>query len=841
MRQMRRIALLVLGFALFGSLLTSVHAQTTPLAPAGVPGEYLYIPFSVAIKLDGETKDWANVPTQRFDNGPMRSQEPDKRGRGQVSVAADDKNVFVLMTITDDKIITGQHGADFWNEDSLEFYFNFSGDLARAAYADGVFQININPGNIGNTDPAKVVFTGVNSDKVKVQAIAFKTSDGWGLEAAVPLPAQIKPAHGLEIGFQAQANGANVQDRDLKVIWSKRDTADNSWQDPSVFGSAIFFKIGEKGDPPMPRPRAIAANPTPTPTSSADVAKISVNQTGYFPNGTKQAAIASTKSGPQAWSLHDATNGKKVAEGKTSEAISDRVSQQQVYVIDFSSFNTPGSYKLVVDSVESASFKIANDIYSQLKIDALAYFYHNRSGIELKPEIVGKTWARPAGHLSDSSVTCFKGKDADGKQWDGCDYMLDASKGWYDAGDYGKYVVNGGITVWTLLNLHERNPKAYSNTGTVPPLLDEVRWEMEFLLNMQIPEGKPLAGMAFHKMHDLVWSGVPVMPPTNYNNNSDFSKQGTGRYAYEPTTAATLNLAAVAAQCARIWANTDKEFSARCLKAAEAGWQAAQANPNMLAGRVPGAGGGDYGDNNVQDEFYWAAAELFITTGKDLYRDALTKSSYFKSFPGLTPGKASPMNWGDTAALGTISLVVVPNKLTKEEIASLRDQIVQTADKYLKVIQQEGFRVPIQAEGYVWGSNSVVLNNALILALAYDFTQNREYLAGVTQSMDYILGMNALNKSFVSGYGADPMQHPHHRFWGNKPGAGFPPPPPGALAGGPNATADDPGATKANLKAKPIAMRYVDDIESYSTNEVAINWNAPLTWVAAYLDEQFNK
>src|SRR6185295_8005958 len=97
----------------------------------------------------------------------------------------------------------------------------------------------------------------------------------------------------------------------------------------------------------------------------------------------------------------------------------------------------------------SYPFDVGAGIYSQLKLDALSYFYQNRSGIEIKSELVpDPSLARPAGHLSDKSVKC--GKNA------GCDYALDVSGGWYDAGDQGKYVVNGGISVWTLLNWWER-------------------------------------------------------------------------------------------------------------------------------------------------------------------------------------------------------------------------------------------------------------------------------------------------------------------------------------------------------------------------------------------------
>src|SRR5205085_6537246 len=138
----------------------------------------------------------------------------------------------------------------------------------------------------------------------------------------------------------------------------------------------------------------------------------------------------------------------------------------------------------------------------------------------------------------------------------------------------------------------------------------------------------------------------------------DFSKPNQGRYVYEPTTAATLNLAATAAQCARIWAKLDAKFSAQCLAAAKTAWTAAKANPNVLAGRVPGEGGGDYTDNNVQDDFYWAAAELYITTGDACYLDAIQSSQYLKAFRGSASAATASMSWSNTAALGSLSLAM---------------------------------------------------------------------------------------------------------------------------------------------------------------------------------------
>lgn len=568
---------------------------------------------------------------------------------------------------------------------------------------------------------------------------------------------------------------------------------------------------------------------------------VNVNQFGYLPDAPKYGMIAGMDEQPTAWSLLDAETGQRVADGMTTAGRMDGASGDLVQMADFTAVTRPGRYILVMDNVRSVPFRIGGDLYHPLKVDALRYFYLNRSGIPLDKKYAGD-WSRPAGHLSDDAVTCFKGRDAEGTQWDGCDYTLNARGGWYDAGDYGKYVVNGGIAVWTLQNLYERLPQAFADGSLnipesgngVPDILDEARWEMEFLLAMQVPGDQPQAGMVHHKLHDERWTQIPLMPPSRVNN----AMPGNGRSLMPPSTAATLNLAATAAQCARIWKAIDTAFAQRCLQAAETAWQAANANPIFVYGNIPGQGGGNYDDTNVDDEFYWAAAELFVTTREDIYRAFVKASPFFTGFPGLTPNDAAPMNWGSTAALGTISLAMLSPCLTDDEMAVLQGQIVTAADHILSIISDEGYRVSLRPNMYHWGSNSDVLNNAIILALAHDFTGDARYLHGVAESMDYLLGRNALGFSFVSGYGTKTLQHPHHRFWANQPGRGFPPPPPGAVAGGPNVNPTDPVAQAAKLMERPPARRYLDELGSWSTNEVTINWNAPLVWVTAYLDAQ---
>ena len=230
----------------------------------------------------------------------------------------------------------------------------------------------------------------------------------------------------------------------------------------------------------------------------------------------------------------------------------------------------------------------------------------------------------------------------------------------------------------------------------------------------------------------------------------------TGRLVSEPTTAATLNLAACAAQASRLWASLDSSFSGRCLTAAKTAWQAALDHPSLLAGNVPGDGGGNYDDREVSDEFFWAAAELYATTADGEYLRFLKASPYWSGFPGLDAKKATAMSWSDTAALGTISLISAPSALDETDRGFLVSRILRTADRYVDDAAKIGYGAPLEVSGYVWGSNSCVLDNAIILAIAYDATKRPEYRDAVARAMDYLLGYNGLRKSFITGYGIDP-------------------------------------------------------------------------------------
>ena len=371
---------------------------------------------------------------------------------------------------------------------------------------------------------------------------------------------------------------------------------------------------------------------------------VRTNQYGYAVHGPKRASIVNSSTEPVSWRLLD-VSGAVVKTGRTRVQGTDAASGDQVHIADFSSVRTPGTgYTLAVGDATSYPFAIADNPYTALRKDALGYFYDVRSGTPIEAQYAGDAYARPAGHVGvapnkgDTDVPCLPGT---------CDYSLDVRGGWYDAGDQGKYVVNGALAAWQLMDSYERSRAEDDSAGLrdgllsipenhngVPDVLDESRWETEFLLSMQVPAGEPLAGMVHHKVHDLAWTALPTQP----------DKDSQPRYLHAPSTAATLNLAAAGAQCARVWVRYDPAFAHTCLTAAETAWQAALAHPDIYAPSSDSVGGGAYADTDVTDEFSWAATELYATTHDRAYLSHIDTE--------ITPAGFS---WRDTGALADLT------------------------------------------------------------------------------------------------------------------------------------------------------------------------------------------
>lgn len=583
-------------------------------------------------------------------------------------------------------------------------------------------------------------------------------------------------------------------------------------------------------------------------------ASIMTNQIGYFTGRAKKATLLSDSETPVAFDLLDA-DGNVVYSGMSTPFGYDLESDDDVHILDFTEFNTEGTYTLRAgEEAVSRTFDIGiGDIYSGLTYDALNFFYQARSGIAIEEQYITsgnkEELARGAGHAPDmGEIYHTWGYDASsGTQ--------DVSGGWYDAGDHGKYVVNAGISLWLMQNQYERallknTADVYAdgtmqipeNNNGYPDLLDEARYEMEWMLKMIVQDGE-CKDMVYHKVHDIKWTPLGLSP------ENDPQK----RIIMPPTTAATLNLAACAAQSYRLWKDIDAEFAETCLAAAKSTYEAAKLHPEMYAPLTDTIdGGGPYGDNVVTDEFYWAACELYLATGDAGYYEDMQTSSWAFDVPedmngGEASGFTGSFDWGHTSSLGSMSVALYPDSVSEEESKTLVENIQSTADAYMHIIDEQGYGLPYKGtmeEGdetsrYTWASNSFVVDNSIVLAYAYDLTGNVEYLDGAVSAMDYILGRNPMDISYVTGYGEHSSQYPHHRWWAKQIDPEFPKAPCGVLVGGPNSGMEDDLVKRKGWEPGETAPQkmYLDDIEAYSVNECTINWNTPLAWMTSFLCE----
>ena len=477
----------------------------------------------------------------------------------------------------------------------------------------------------------------------------------------------------------------------------------------------------------------------------------------------------------------------------------------------------------------SHRFEITSRLYDRLAADALRFFYLMRSGTPIL-DSVAPGYGRPAGHVGrppnrgDLEVPAWTGPEAQ-QLYPGwrCEGTFDVSGGWYDAGDYGKYVTSGAIAVWQLLSTLELLTRAdrVPRDGFADMIKTECRWQLDWLLRMQVPTGDRLAGMAFHRVHGTVWSPMPGWA----------HEDPTERVVHRPSTAATLQLAAVAAQGARLLRAGDPAYAGTLLAAARVAYQAAQRHPGLLAPDDHARfGGGPYSDDRLEDDFYWAAAELWLATGEDAYREHLASSDQH----GADAFDMTGFDFDRVTAPARLDLALVGNDLIDHQ------QVVESvrlgADRLLELQREQPWGQPYApTEGWDWGSNGRILNNLVVMGVAHLVSGSSRYADAVAVGLDYILGRNALGQSYITGYGTDFSCHQRTRQFGHDLDPALPPPPRGALAGGANSRPAPDFPYDSRLLGLPPQCCYLDEPTSEVTNDVCIRWNAPLTWIATYL------
>lgn len=552
--------------------------------------------------------------------------------------------------------------------------------------------------------------------------------------------------------------------------------------------------------------------------AQSPTANIRLNQLGFYPNAPKIAAVTG-ETATDDFFITSVNHKDTVYSGKLGEKLHSKNSSLITHIADFSVFNKTGTYVIDIPGVGySYQFKIENNIHHSVSVASLKGFYYQRMSMPIDAKYAGK-WARAEGH--PDTIVLIHASAATAQRPEGT--KVSSPGGWYDAGDYNKYVVNSGITMGTLLSAYE-DFSSYFDTlkinipesdDKVPDILNEIIYNLRWMLTMQDPND----GGVYHKCTNAAFDKM-IMP---YEATSP-------RYIVQKGTAATLDFAAVAAQASRILKKFNKQLpglSDSCLKAAQYAWQWALKNPSVIYNQdsmnkkfEPKITTGAYGDRRFNDEWFWAACELYATT-KD--------EQYYKVISERINDSLSLPSWSNVYMPGDYTLIRNEKNLQQQanDIAAIKKRVVDFANNYLQHINENAFKTVMgqNVKDFIWGSNSVALNQSILLINAYLITKDKKYIDNALTNLDYVLGRNATGFCFVTGIGSKSTMHPHHR---PSIADDIDEPVPGLLAGGPNPGRQD----GCHYDFTEPETAYSDTDCSYASNEIAINWNAPLMYVA---------
>ncbi len=575
-----------------------------------------------------------------------------------------------------------------------------------------------------------------------------------------------------------------------------------------------------------------------------DNGPIRLNQVGFAPDQEKTATIIVDSLNAAPCEVYILQSADTVWSGVASDTKLNPVSGKPCQLVDFSELKACGEYTIGVKkdlSPFTFQFSISERPYRELTRAALRAYYHQRASMATE-EPYAEGYARPAGHPDDHVLV--HASAATEERPEGT--VISSPGGWYDAGDYNKYIVNSGYTMGVWLMAYEMN-KAYfdtlnlnipesansqqltANSRHVPDMLSEAMYNIRWMMTMQ-----DLDGGVYHKLTEPDFEGF-IRP--------DQCKKP--RYVVLKTTAAALDFAATMALAARVYAPYDETFCAQAKQAALRAYAWAQAHPAVYYDQPkmneefatqsckaknepqsPAITTGAYDDFDVTDEFYWAATELYLLTGEEEYKEAVANSQKL-----IANSQYTPAVWGNVAELAYLDLLM-HNELTansQELTAHLAPYLKEATD-----ISVYNSPYGNRSTDFFWGCNSEgCCWRGVECLYAYRLTGEEQYRINAERCLNYILGQNATGFCYVTGFGTHPTSHPHHRLSYSHAKGTLP----GFLAGGPNPARQDAATDGVKYPENvPDDESYLDYQPSYASNEVTINWNVTLFALTAGLD-----
>ena len=548
------------------------------------------------------------------------------------------------------------------------------------------------------------------------------------------------------------------------------------------------------------------------------IVEIRLNQVGYYPDEEKVVVFEGINAKEKITVTDE--QGNVVLQPKVMRQAISPWSKKKRFIVDVSELNTPGKYTIAVKGAER-QFVVNQAALRDISHASLKFFYLMRTGIPIDKEYAGE-YARPVGH-PDLHVLIHPSAASQGRP---AGSVISSPLGWYDAGDYNKYVVNSSFSIGLMMLVYEQNkPYFHSLNLNIPEsknatadFLDEMMFNLRWLLTMQDPED----GGVYHKLTTPNFEGF--VKPTD-------CKQP--RYVVAKSVTAAYDFAAVMAQASRLLdGNGDYvEFSYQAAEAAKRAYEWAKNHPqafyrqgSMNRQFQPAVNTGEYGDGSANDEQFWAATEMYRLTKED---------KYLQDAKNLKPSRFTTPTWGNVAGLGIFSWI---NAGESEMQSEMLQQLKDYCEQLISRVPTSSFQAPYgdRMEDFGWGclaEHCCVPGVALLYADRY-IAPNR-YRGYALQNVDYLLGRNATGYCYVTGFGQKSPMHPHHRISSSD---GIEKPFPGMLVGGPNPMQQDKSSGNLVYPSSFPDESYLDEEPSYASNEIAINWNASLVAFLCWMD-----
>ena len=544
------------------------------------------------------------------------------------------------------------------------------------------------------------------------------------------------------------------------------------------------------------------------------------NQVGCYPQQEKVIVVEGTNPGNK---VRVTTPEGKTLKAKGVRKAVSPFSQKTRYVVNLGDLTVPGDYRVNIGD-ESCVLHVSEHPYRDIAKASLRLFYLIRSGVAINDAV----YSRPLGH-ADTKVLVHNSAASPLRP---TGTVISSPYGWYDAGDYNKYVVNSAFSIGLMFAAYEQFPQYFAQLKTnipesgnaTPDLLDEMMFNLIWFLTMQ----DPYDGGVYHKLTTPNFEDF-IMPTA--------CKQQ--RYVVAKSVTATLDFAAVMADAARLFEPYQQNypgFSSQAAAMAERAYQWAKEHPTAFYRQEqlkdPAITTGTYGDHNTHDEFFWAATALWRLTGKQAYLDDALQ---------YQPKQFTTPSWGNVASLGAYEWLASPVIALPDKAKALRDEMLKQLTAYcdnaIQGVEQSSFQSPYgnNTRDFGWGCLAEhCCCQAMALLYADALTGTKKYHCYAFQNADYLLGRNATGYCFVTGFGDHSPMHPHHR---PSEADDIEAPFPGMLVGGPNPGQQDknnlgPAVYSSNVPDES----YVDAMQSYASNEIAINWNASLVAFLCWLD-----